>query len=85
MPPIVGALVGASCTWIENAGSATLAVPSFTEITMFEYVPTFAAAGVPLRRPVHVLKLAHDGRLEIAKRSLSPSGSLAVGGSCKPG
>ena len=48
-------------------------------MTMFEYVPMFAVVGVPLRRPVEVLKLAHDGRLEIAKRSVSPFGSLALG------
>ena len=45
---------------------------------MFEYVPMFADVGVPLRRPVEVLKLAHDGRPEIAKRRLSPFGSLAL-------
>ena len=39
----------------------------------------FAVAGVPLRRPVEVLKLAHDGRLEITKRSVSLFGSLALG------
>ena len=47
---------------------------------MFENVPMFADVGVPLRRPVEVLKLAHDGRLEIAKRSVSSLfGSLALG------
>ena len=39
----------------------------------------FADVGVPFRRPVEVLKLAHDGRLEIAKRSVLSFGSLADG------
>ena len=73
-------MFGTSRTWIENAGSATLAVPSLTLMTMFENVPMFAVRGVPLRRPVEVLKVAHDGRLEIEKRSVvPPSGSLAAG------
>jgi hypothetical protein len=49
-------------------------------MTMFAKVPMLAAAGVPLKRPVEVLKVAHDGRLEIVKRSVVPLfGSLAVG------
>ena len=79
VPLIVGGWFAMSRTWIENAGSATLTWPSFTEMTMFEYVPMFADVGVPLRRPVEVLKLAHDGRLEITKRSVSLFGSLALG------
>jgi hypothetical protein len=46
---------------------------------MFEYVPTCAAVGVPARRPLEVLKVAHDGVLVMLKVSLSPSASLAVG------
>ena len=41
-PLIVGALIREVRTWIENAGSATLTLPSFTLMTMFEYVPTLA-------------------------------------------
>ena len=36
VPLIVGGWFGMSRTWIENAGSATLTWPSFTEMTMFE-------------------------------------------------
>jgi hypothetical protein len=46
---------------------------------MFEVVPTFELEGVPLNAPVVVLKLAHDGLLEMEKLSVSPLASLAVG------
>ena len=62
-----------------NAGSAALEVPSLTLIPMFEYVPTFADAGVPLSWPVPALKLAHDGLLLIEKVSVLPLGSVVVG------
>jgi len=66
-------------TAMANAGSAALDVPSLTLIMMLEYVPTFAAAGVPLSWPVLVLKVAHAGRLEIAKVSVFALGSVVVG------
>ena len=78
-PLIVGARLAVRDTVIENAGSETVVAPSLTLIAMFEYVPTFAAVGVPLRRPVDVLKVAHAGRLTMLKRSGSPFASLAVG------
>ena len=62
-----------------NAGNAALDVPSVTLITMFEYVPTFAAAGVPLNWPVLLLKVAQDGLLLIAKVSVFALGSVVVG------
>jgi hypothetical protein len=34
-------------TLIEKAGNDTLARPSLTLMTMFEYVPAFVAEGVP--------------------------------------
>src|SRR5688572_16831966 len=46
---------------------------------MFANVPTLAVAGVPLSRPVVVLKAAQLGRFAIANVSVPPSGSLAVG------
>ena len=46
---------------------------------MFEYVLMLAVRGVPLSRPVELLKLAHDGRLAMANDSLSPSTSFALG------
>ena len=42
-------------------GREVVAVPSVTEIVMRAEVPTFAAVGVPLSRPVVVLKDAQDG------------------------
>ena len=64
---------------MENAGRAADARPSLTLITMFEYVATFDAAGVPVSLPVEELKLAHEGRFEIAKVSASPFASAALG------
>ena len=64
---------------IVNAGSEALAVPSLTLIAMSANVPTFAAAGVPVRRPVVALNVAQLGRFAIANVSVPPSGSLAVG------
>ena len=43
---------------IENGGSEALACPSLTLMTMFEYVPSCAAAGVPERVPVVLSKNA---------------------------
>ena len=51
-PLIVGARLAEPVTVIENGGSATLVLPSLTRISMFEYVPTFAAVGVPVSCPV---------------------------------
>jgi len=48
-------------TVIVNAGSDALTLPSLTLITTFGKVPTSAVAGVPLRVPFAVLKVAHDG------------------------
>lgn len=68
-----------SLTLMLKAGKDTVVRPSLTRITIFEYDPTCALVGVPARRPVEVLKLAHDGGLEMLKVSRSPLGSLAVG------
>ena len=65
--PLLGAV-----TVIENAASEALAVPSLTLITMFEYAPACAAVGVPDRRPVVVLNVAHDGRFWMLYVSVSP-------------
>ena len=66
-------------TEIENAASDVVTLPSLTRITMFEYVPTCASVGVPLKRPVEVLKDAHAGLFEMLNVSESPFESLAVG------
>ncbi len=66
-------------TTIVNGASDACAAPSETEIETFVYEPTSAAVGVPLNRPVEVLKLAQAGRLAIENVSACPSGSEAVG------
>jgi hypothetical protein len=62
VPLIVGAPFELSLTRIENAGSDAVARPSLTVMTMLLEVPTFALVGVPLKRPVEVLKVAQLGR-----------------------
>jgi hypothetical protein len=64
---------------IENAGSDFVALPSLTLMTMFEYVPIWDEAGVPVRLPVTVLNVAQPGFLATLNVSLLPSGSDAVG------
>ena len=80
VPLIVGArFADEPPTVIENRGSPALMLPSLTRISMFEYVPAFAAVGVPVSCPVMLLKDAHAGRLMMPKRTGSPLPSLAVG------
>jgi hypothetical protein len=78
VPEIVGATFGA-VTVIEKDGNDLVELPSLTRITMPDVVPTFAAAGVPLSRPVVVLNEAQAGLLWILNVSGSLSASLAVG------
>lgn len=66
-----------SDTVIEKAGSVARALPSVTEIVMSLNVPVLV--GVPYKRPVFGLNVAHEGRAWISNRSESPSSSLAVG------
>ena len=70
-------VVGFGATVIENAGNFVVALPSLTLMTMFEWVA--AADGVPLKRPVVVLKEAQLGLFWIAKPNVSPLASFAVG------
>src|SRR5262245_30173685 len=79
VPEIVGGRLGAALTVMAKGGSETLLVPSLTLIAILLNAPTFAAAGVPVSRPVAVLNVAHVGRFAIANVSAPPSGSLAVG------
>ena len=62
VPLIVGALFSAFATVMANGASAVVALPSLTLMTMFEYVPALAAAGVPDNCPVTLLNVAHVGR-----------------------
>jgi hypothetical protein len=79
VPLIVGALFDGSCTLIAKGGSESETRPSLTEITMSAKVPTLLVAGVPLKRPVDALKLAHAGLFEIAYVRGSLSASEADG------
>ena len=77
VPLLLETVVGL-LTVIEKAGKAAWAVPLLTEITMSEFTPTLAAAGVPVIAPVAMLKVAQDGRFCTLKESVAPP-SLAVG------
>jgi hypothetical protein len=77
---MVGGLLAtepAGATVIVKAGSDFALLPSLTEMRMFENVPV--AVGVPLSRPVLLLKLAQAGRLLTENVSVRPSGSVAEG------
>lgn len=52
-------------TLMLNADSEAVALPSVTEMTMFEYVPACDAVGVPLSEPEELLNQAHAGLPEI--------------------
>lgn len=62
-----------------NAGSAAFTMPSLTLMPIFEYVPTAAAVGVPLNRPLVALKFAQEGLLRIEKTSILALESVVVG------
>jgi hypothetical protein len=79
VPLMVGGGLLAAFTVIEKAGSEALLVPSLTEITMLEVVPTLAACGVPESCPVLVLKLAQAGGLATEKVRVLPLGSVVEG------
>jgi hypothetical protein len=82
VPAIAGALlvvVVLVLTLIVKAGKLTVLLPSVVLITMLEYVATCELLGVPLKRPVLLLKLAQLGLFEIEKISGSPLESLATG------
>ena len=74
-----GGAGGAAVTVIANVGNDRVAWPSLTLMTMPLCVPTAPAEGVPLSRPVPLLKVAQLGRLVIENVSPSPSPSLADG------
>lgn len=65
VPVMVGARLAGAVTLIINAGNDAVARPSLARMVMFEYVPTSVVAGVPLKRPLAVLKVAQRGRFVI--------------------
>jgi hypothetical protein len=79
VPETVGGWLGGGVTWIAKAASDAVALPSLTEITMLEEVPTFADVGVPVRDPVPLLKAAHAGLFAMVKLRVSLSTSDATG------
>src|ERR1700722_10479698 len=62
-----------------NAGSEAELVPLLALMTMSPYEPSCEVVGVPLRRPVAMLKVAHEGLFCTENDRVLPSGSLAVG------
>ena len=66
-------------TLMVNAASLALFFPSVTLMVMPEKVPTLLLEGVPLRRPVVVLKAAQLGMPVIEKVSTPPLGSVVAG------
>ena len=68
-----------ACTSRSKGASEAESLPSETEIVTPGLVPISVAPGVPVRLPVAVSKLAHDGGLSIENVRVSPSASLAVG------
>jgi hypothetical protein len=81
VPEMTGArfVVVPAVTLIENAAKLADRLPSDAVITMPELVPTCELLGVPLKRPVVLLKLAHVGLFAIENTSGSPFESCAVG------
>jgi hypothetical protein len=71
--------VAAGETVIAKAGSDATPDPSVTLITIPVEVPTLAAVGVPLRLPVTVLNVAHEGVPVIENLSTPPLWLDAVG------
>ena len=71
--------MGGATTAIENGASVDEAVPSLTLIVTLLYVPMAATEGVPHRRPVAPLNVAHAGTFCAANVSVSPFASLAEG------
>ena len=80
MPEIVGgAAAGVAVTTMEKAAREALCVPSLTDMVMLESVPASELAGMPVRAPVVLLNVAHEGLLVIVKVSVAPLGSVVVG------
>lgn len=81
VPEMTGArfVVVAALTVIENAAKLADRLPSDAVMTMPEVVPTCELLGVPLKRPVVLLKLAHVGLFVMENASVSPFESRAVG------
>src|SRR5438045_8711624 len=71
--------VATATTVTLNAARDVCTVPSLTEMTMFDAVPTSPAPGVPVSRPVVVENVAHEGLPAMLKVSVLPSASPADG------
>jgi hypothetical protein len=75
VPLIVGARLPVPDTVIENGASATHGAPSVTAMTMFVYVPTFDALGVPANLPVDGSNDAQPG-LWLIEKAGAPAGPI---------
>jgi hypothetical protein len=69
----------AACTAIAKAGNEAVDVPSDTEMTMLDQVPTSTDVGAPDKRPEALSKLAQAGLAWMVNDSESPSTSNALG------
>jgi hypothetical protein len=69
--------VAADATTILKVGKPTWNPLSRTQMRIFSWVP--ATIGLPLKRPVLLLKTAQDGRLLMPNDNGLPSGSTAMG------
>jgi hypothetical protein len=78
-PPLLDEPLALGSTVIPKAGSAALACPSLTLMTMPEYVPTFDASGDPVNRPLAMLKFAQEGLFCTENDRVMPLGPLAEG------
>jgi hypothetical protein len=82
VPEIVGggsAAAGGAVTWIENGASLAVERSLLTLMMMFESVPSFATAGVPLNVPFELLKPAQAGLFRILNFSVLDPDSEVVG------
>jgi hypothetical protein len=65
--------------WIWNGLSSAIAVPSLTAMAMAAVMPISEVPGVPVKRPVVALNVAHDGSFVILNVSGAPLVSEALG------
>ena len=76
---VSGVVTTGAFTVTANAASEALEVPSLTDITMPEVVPTAVVAGVPDSWPEAMLNVAQLGLFCTLKLRVLPLGSVVVG------
>ena len=71
----IGRITGASFVFVtfkSKAAKESLPTPFVAVITMFAVPPTSSFVGIPLRRPLRVLNVAHDGLFVMLHEVISP-------------